>query len=331
MQERPIECEVMEAKVGIPADIDHIIYASDNNKNETINKLKNMIILHLEVIKGQADKLLQKDKFITKLKQENEDLRQKLEAATTARGRGRTPRKNPVGIRSPAKQTDDITTTKKSAPNKRRKKEDDACEVKPKHAKIVAEQQQQTDGSGGEDVDKQMSVITSDKPYLSCEWKKSFAEIDAEREPHLRATLEIPSWIDRDMSPLYLVDGTENMSDEAFMKRHQKHETHEKRRKRWDVQRLREVRTVEKLRQRYMKEELHEEKLKIKPLMTSFYPPVDALQYIHIVERLPVLAFGEPIPEFEALDFYLPWQKSPDTTMSPSTSFTKTRFFKKSN
>ena len=46
------------------------------------------------------------------------------------------------------------------------------------------------------------------------------------------------------------MEGTENIEDETFLRRHQKFELDEKRRKRWDIQRMREQRHCEKLRAR---------------------------------------------------------------------------------
>jgi male-specific lethal 1 len=45
-------------------------------------------------------------------------------------------------------------------------------------------------------------------------------------------------------------DDKENTDDAAFLQRHQKLELDEKRRKRWDLQRIREQRQMEKLRER---------------------------------------------------------------------------------
>ena len=51
-------------------------------------------------------------------------------------------------------------------------------------------------------------------------------------------------------SPTYTMEGTEDIEDETFLRRHQKFELDEKKRKRWDIQRMREQRHVEKLRAR---------------------------------------------------------------------------------
>lgn len=41
--------------------------------------------------------------------------------------------------------------------------------------------------------------------------------------------------------------------------------------------------------------------------MTSFYPAPNILKYIEITDKLPVVAFGQPIPELQKKHFQLPW------------------------
>jgi male-specific lethal 1 len=52
------------------------------------------------------------------------------------------------------------------------------------------------------------------------------------------------------VSPSYAMEGTENIEDETMLRRHLKFELDEKKRKRWDIQRMREQRHIEKLRAR---------------------------------------------------------------------------------
>lgn len=67
--------------------------------------------------------------------------------------------------------------------------------------------------------------------------------------------VETPSWRLKPLTNMYQLEGTENITDEAYYKRHQKFEQEEKRRKRWDLQRIRELRVCEKL-ERQKEEEL---------------------------------------------------------------------------
>lgn len=55
------------------------------------------------------------------------------------------------------------------------------------------------------------------------------------------SSLEVPNWRVKIYTSCYTMEGTENLDDEIFNKRHLKLENDERRRKRWDVQRIRFV------------------------------------------------------------------------------------------
>lgn len=65
---------------------------------------------------------------------------------------------------------------------------------------------------------------------------------------------------------------------------------------RWDVQRIREQRQIERLRQRQKKGDGGDDEAEE---FTTFWPHPDEAQYIQVTELLPVSAFGCPIPNFK--------------------------------
>ena len=67
--------------------------------------------------------------------------------------------------------------------------------------------------------------------------------------------VEIPRYRVKVYRPSFILEGTENISDVAILKRHDKKEKEEKQRKRWDAQAVREQERVEKLRSRQNKKE----------------------------------------------------------------------------
>ncbi|XP_055595327.1 protein male-specific lethal-1-like [Uranotaenia lowii] len=151
--------------------------------------------------------------------------------------------------------------------------------------------------------------ITTNKEYITCNWKDEAITNDIERlMENEAAELEIPCWtvIDENLeasrSSSDLV--TENISDEAYMKRHAKLELDERRRKKWDVQRIREQKMVERLKKRHLKAEAEEQKI-----ISSFYPSIDSIKYVQIIEDIPVQAFGELIPDLHPSNFSLPWMR----------------------
>jgi male-specific lethal 1 len=128
------------------------------------------------------------------------------------------------------------------------------------------------------------------------------------------------------------MEGTENLDDEVFLKRHQRLELDEKRRKRyyfcsvlpfelakivcfalsWDIQRLREQRQYEKLKQKQVTQ------IQVAPATSSrrskqpskevpvvqepeaLWPSVENVQFIEVTKYLPLVAFGSPVPHITA-------------------------------
>lgn len=89
-----------------------------------------------------------------------------------------------------------------------------------------------------------------------------------------------------------------------FSKRHAKLELDEKRRKRWDIQRIREQRILQRLQLRmYKKKGIQESE----PEVTSFFPEPDDVESLMITPFLPVVAFGRPLPKLTPQNFELPW------------------------
>lgn len=136
--------------------------------------------------------------------------------------------------------------------------------------------------------------------------------------------LEIPKWTEHELTPSYCIEGTEDLSDETFLKRHSKWEVDERRRKKWDVQQIREQRRIEKLKRRHCKDELQAQN--DASALQSFYPTVESLQSICFVNDLPVQAFGEVIPKLqnhissEHRHFVLPWLANTKQTIGDGES-----------
>nr|XP_013800465.1 PREDICTED: male-specific lethal 1 homolog [Apteryx mantelli mantelli] len=85
-----------------------------------------------------------------------------------------------------------------------------------------------------------------------------------------------------------------NLDDSVFSKRHAKLELDEKRRKRWDIQRIREQRILQRLQLRMYKRKGIQES---EPEVTSFFPEPDDVESLLITPYLPVVAFGRPLPK----------------------------------
>ncbi|CAD7079447.1 unnamed protein product [Hermetia illucens] len=152
--------------------------------------------------------------------------------------------------------------------------------------------------------------LTTKKLYCTREWEAEQIEEDLNREETeaLKSecpNLEIPKWTIKDFHGLYAIEGTEDLSDDVFLKRHNKLEVDEKRRKKWDVQRIREQRTIERLKRRHCKEQIVD--TEESQIQNSFYPNPESIKFIQITEEIPVNAFGEIIPSVKENGFNLPW------------------------
>ncbi|XP_050183529.1 male-specific lethal 1 homolog [Myiozetetes cayanensis] len=142
--------------------------------------------------------------------------------------------------------------------------------------------------------------------YL-CRWHQPPPSPLREPSPKKEETVAIPSWRDHVVEPLRdpnPSDLLENLDDSVFSKRHAKLELDEKRRKRWDIQRIREQRILQRLQLRMYKRKGIQES---EPEVTSFFPEPDDVESLLITPYLPVVAFGRPLPKLTPQNFELPW------------------------
>lgn len=176
----------------------------------------------------------------------------------------------------------------------------------PKHSPVKEE----PCGSLSETVCKRelRSQETPEKPRSSVDTppRLSTPQKGPSTHPKEKAFL-IPSWRDHSVEPLRdpnPSDLLENLDDSVFSKRHAKLELDEKRRKRWDIQRIREQRILQRLQLRmYKKKGIQESE----PEVTSFFPEPDDVESLMITPFLPVVAFGRPLPKLTPQNFELPW------------------------
>lgn len=121
-----------------------------------------------------------------------------------------------------------------------------------------------------------------------------------------QSQVEIPQWGTRVLTSLYVMEGTENLEDEVFLKRHSKPEQDEKRRKRWDLQRMREQRHYERLRERYEGRQNTSEP-EVSAGNRTLWPNPESALYLLVDDYLPVCAFGQPMARIPPQEFSLPW------------------------
>ncbi|XP_028989585.1 male-specific lethal 1 homolog isoform X2 [Betta splendens] len=164
----------------------------------------------------------------------------------------------------------------------------------------------------------ELSCQMEDLPFMSttemylCCWNQPplspLRETSPKKEEEV-ASLSVPSWRENYIEPLDEDDDDsfnppEPLDDSVFLKRHSKLELDEKRRKRWDIQRIREQRMFQRLQQRMNRKKVVQE---TEPELSSFYPDTEDVETIVITPFLPVVAFGRPLPKLTQENFELPW------------------------
>ncbi|CAH0557555.1 unnamed protein product [Brassicogethes aeneus] len=185
---------------------------------------------------------------------------------------------------------------------------------------------------------KDTQVISTPQPYITQagETIPNVAQIND--MPDNSANLEVPRWRIKHYVSCYTMEGTENMDDEVYNKRHMRLENDERRRKRWDVQRIREQRVVEKLKLRQERVGSGSRMEEPNEIFHSLWPQTEDVKFLEVSDELPVSAFGSPIPkihsgddtqswtlsatEFNNVessnDFSLPWLTNPSLATKPA-------------
>ncbi|XP_060950637.1 male-specific lethal 1 homolog isoform X2 [Limanda limanda] len=152
---------------------------------------------------------------------------------------------------------------------------------------------------------EELPFMSTTEMYLCC-WNQPPLSPLRETSPKKEEEVAIPSWRENYIEPLEddSSNSVEPMDDGVFLKRHAKLELDEKRRKRWDIQRIREQRMFQRLQQRMNRKKIVQE---TEPEVSSFYPDIEDVEAIVITPFLPVVAFGRPLPKLAQQNFELPW------------------------
>ncbi|XP_012697325.2 male-specific lethal 1-like 1 [Clupea harengus] len=155
---------------------------------------------------------------------------------------------------------------------------------------------------------QELPYLASTDMYLCC-WHPPPVSSSPWHDPSptQEDTVDVPSWRENTVAPLGEKEAAnvpESLEDRVFRKRHIKLELEEKRRKRWDIQRIREQRIFQRLQQRMNKKKATPEP---ESHLQSFYPEAEDVESITITPFLPVVAFGRPLPNIKQQNFELPW------------------------
>ena len=230
-------------------------------------RLRDLLVAQLDLIKKQSDAIIAKDRQLRELRQENRSLQQRLfNLGQNSNGNTHADLKKGNGIListhtsissnnkshlSTTIVTKDkaVETTSELLENysKYPKTKDSSCSNR---VAITSAQSDQPDKHTHAENLHLSSTLETDKPYYTFQGEE-FLKAEANEIKEILSQSEVPGWRILAVPPCYSMEGTENIEDETVLKRHNKPELDEKRRKRWDMQRLRQQRQVERLRARY--------------------------------------------------------------------------------
>merc|ERR1712018_556950 len=298
-------------KLGTMFPLEEDLISANAGDDRRVQQLRQLLLSQLDLIQKQSEAIVTKDNHIKELKRENEVLKKKvtsLEKSAAATSN----KKTTVVVKESVEKSQSSTNTK----------------IK-KHEEIKKELDQNSNDDSIDNNDDESADSAEDvcmetvEPYFTLQHGHYCAGAGVnEDDIEMQKKAEVPGWRIKPISASYIMEGTENIEDENLSKRHQKPENDEKRRKRWDVQRIREQRHVARLRARYdpndenhstlinnpnltmkLMPEASKESLDIKTLLPD---PEDATDIL-VQENLPVSVFGCVLPKLISKDFSLPW------------------------
>merc|ERR1711899_316384 len=198
-------------------DLD-LISANAGNDDRRVQQLRQLLLSQLDLIQKQSEVIVAKDQQLKELRRENEQLLQ--------------------------------ATLSSSAPTIKNGE-------KTKKTKVVSVKKESIEETPPEAEENIVEEMETEEPYFTLQNETVFQKVTTDDQKVTEKKEEVPGWRLKPMSPSYIMEGTENIEDETILKRHHKPENDEKRRKRWDVQRIREQRHVARLRARYDPNEDH--------------------------------------------------------------------------
>ena len=292
----------------------------------TVKKMKNFILSNINLIEELQNQLLERDGLIAKLLAENEGLKQRLQRYKHSKGSSKKSDFLKDANNTNNSSGNNNNTNLPANKNKAEKRNSEII-VKVKRVSIDTSEDEMFNKKPSEDSQESISIklssknlfMMTNKPYVINDWKTCDLEDEEIQKGFDDINLEVPTWIEVDLprTPPREIDNlpSEDITDESFQKRHQKYEIDERRRKKWDQQRIREQKNIERLRKRHLKEEYPERATvtaKAPKVMTSFFPDIETIKFIQISDDLPISAFGEQIPKLQPKDFSLPWLSEND-------------------
>ena len=174
-------------------DLD-LISANAGNDDRRVQQLRQLLLSQLDLIQKQSEVIVAKDQQLKELRRENEQMQIRVATLSSP-----TP---PIKTGEKTKKTKVVSVKKES------------IEETPEVEDNVVEE------------------METEEPYFTLQNETIFQKVTTDDQKVTEKKEEVPGWRLKPMSPSYIMEGTENIEDETILKRHQKPENDEKRRKR---------------------------------------------------------------------------------------------------
>lgn len=284
-----------------------------------LTQLRQLLLLHLELIQQQQEQLQMKDREINKLKEDKEQLESRMH-----RLERRMAVKKRRDVNEGYEEIQEEKDAKPVTPKCRRLSVEQMMRAKrvPATAPVTMTSHMCEDVSYDTHMRTEKLYLHGNSPDLP------YKAVESSASDRIQSHVQVPTWQVNEIAAVRTgnskslklagssssSENNESIDDDVFAKRHMKHEVEERRRKRWDIQHMRAMQAHQNLEKKSRDRE--EARLKGKRSgckdedcknIESFLPPPEDVMAVEVSDTVPVVAFGFPVPLFQEREFEIPW------------------------
>ena len=247
--------------------------------------IRRILLLHLNLIQEQQEKILNQERELITLQQEKSILQSKLQRIQRRLSKCTAESQKDLS-------TSNLTTVTKSVNNL-------PATSQSHDLKRISLKKLKTSSNSSSELELRTII-----PYLSYSITNYTCGV-ASSNSFPETQLELPSFMTYSIQQSVVKNSfpLENLSDATFLKRHKKLEECEKRRKRWDIQRFREL-NLQKRHPYDVCPEKNSLSLSSKHSTLFTYNPIQ-IEKIEVADTVPIFAFGRSLPAILPKQFVL--------------------------
>ena len=251
-------------------------------RRDSNQRIKELVLSQFDLIKKQSDDIVRKDQQLRDLQRDNEKLKARLkllelknvehEKKTKLRPPGKHTQATETELRdcvdkhlnvasaqqqTPPAAAADFATKQEAQTSAAKRQKRRSAPAPAAIAAASAPKAKRAKSSGqSEEVSKSAKspeFVGAARPFFVLEGEE-FVRREKEEVKSILRFAEVPGWREKTVpvaASRTSGAASEPTDDDAYLKRHGKPELEERRRKRWDMQRIREQRHIERLKARY--------------------------------------------------------------------------------